>query len=140
MVVKQLDLADLSSVRRCAADIAETEDAPQGLILSERLLLSACTRSGAFDEQATAADAGIMIPPLQRTKDGFESQIGCNHLGHFAFAAPILKKMVKQARAADSSALQSLLRSRQLDAGDHAAGQALPGGLRQQRCLLGTGR
>ena len=42
-------------------------------------------------------NAGLMACPEMRTKDGFEQQIGVNHLGHFALAAPLLEKMAKQA-------------------------------------------
>jgi NAD(P)-dependent dehydrogenase (short-subunit alcohol dehydrogenase family) len=40
-------------------------------------------------------NAGVMIPPKSRTKDGFELQFGTNHLGHFALTGhlmPILEK------------------------------------------------
>jgi NAD(P)-dependent dehydrogenase (short-subunit alcohol dehydrogenase family) len=35
-------------------------------------------------------NAGVMVPPLGRTKQGFELQFGTNHLGHFALAARLL--------------------------------------------------
>lgn len=38
-------------------------------------------------------NAGIMMPPLQYTKDGFESQFGVNHLGTFALTAHLLEKL-----------------------------------------------
>ncbi|MCP2165257.1 oxidoreductase [Goodfellowiella coeruleoviolacea] len=59
----QLDLADLASVRSAAAEVRDrTGDALDVLI----------------------NNAGVMAPPLGRTKDGFETQFGVNHLGHAA--------------------------------------------------------
>jgi NAD(P)-dependent dehydrogenase (short-subunit alcohol dehydrogenase family) len=63
--VARLDLADLASVRRFASQWA-----------------------GPLD--VLVANAGIMAVPKQTTRDGFESQIGTNHLGHFALANLLL--------------------------------------------------
>jgi NAD(P)-dependent dehydrogenase (short-subunit alcohol dehydrogenase family) len=38
-------------------------------------------------------NAGIMIPPYELTKDGFESQFGVNHLGHFALTGLLMEKL-----------------------------------------------
>ena len=38
-------------------------------------------------------NAGIMATPLARTVDGFESQIGTNHLGHHALTARLLPRL-----------------------------------------------
>ena len=62
ILVKKLDLMDLSSVNEFARDINMTYDRLD-------ILLN---------------NAGIMMVPYQVTKDGFESQMGTNHLGHFA--------------------------------------------------------
>lgn len=63
-----LDLADLASVRSFAADCARRFD---------RL-------------DVLCNNAGVMALPFQRTKDGFEMQIGTNHLGHFALTGLLL--------------------------------------------------
>ncbi|MRJ75825.1 SDR family NAD(P)-dependent oxidoreductase [Aeromicrobium sp. SMF47] len=63
--VVALDLADLADAKRAAAEVAGTYDRIDVLV----------------------NNAGIMIPPRSETKDGFELQIGTNHLGHFAWTA-----------------------------------------------------
>lgn len=65
---KLLDLADLSSVKSFAKEFTKPVDV---LILN----------------------AGIMATPFSLTKDGFESQMGTNHLGHFALAGLLHKQI-----------------------------------------------
>ena len=57
----ELDLANLKRVRACA----------------DQLL----ARGDAFD--VIVANAGVMATPFGKTADGFETQFGTNHLGHF---------------------------------------------------------
>ena len=64
--VRRLDLADLSSVHAFA------EDWKGGL----HLLIN---------------NAGVMAIPRSRTVDGFETQFGVNHLGHFALTNLLLE-------------------------------------------------
>ena len=67
-----LDLADLQSVRACTEEL---------LANGER-----------FD--VIIANAGVMATPFGHTADGFETQFGTNHLGHFVLVnrlAPLLR-------------------------------------------------
>jgi NAD(P)-dependent dehydrogenase (short-subunit alcohol dehydrogenase family) len=63
-----LDLSDLESVAAFAASFGE-KNARLDLLIN---------------------NAGVMVPPLGRTKQGFELQFGTNHLGHFALTARLL--------------------------------------------------
>jgi NAD(P)-dependent dehydrogenase (short-subunit alcohol dehydrogenase family) len=67
--VRQLDLASLASVRSFAAAWEGEVD----------LLIN---------------NAGVMVPPLTRTAEGFELQFGTNHLGHFALTNLLLGHVV----------------------------------------------
>ncbi len=68
----EMDLASLRSVRKAADDLL--------------------ARAKAFD--VVIANAGVMACPQGKTQDGFETQFGTNHLGHFVFVnrlVPLLK-------------------------------------------------
>ncbi|MFL5823001.1 MAG: oxidoreductase [Solirubrobacteraceae bacterium] len=69
--VESLDLADLSSVKEFSQRVAG-EHPRLDLLIN---------------------NAGLMAPPRQLTKDGFESQFGTNHLGHFALTGQLLKAL-----------------------------------------------
>ena len=65
----KLDLADLESVKNFAEDFKKEYSRVYLLV----------------------NNAGVMIPPYTKTKDGFELQFGTNHLGHFALTAQLLR-------------------------------------------------
>ena len=65
----ELDLANLKSVRACA----------------DRLL----AKDEPFD--VVIANAGVMATPFGHTADGFETQFGTNHLGHFVLVNRIAR-------------------------------------------------
>ena len=51
-----------------------------------------------------ANNAGIMMTPLNRTKEGFESQLGVNHLGHFYLTSLLMPRLKEAGVKADSKA------------------------------------
>jgi NAD(P)-dependent dehydrogenase (short-subunit alcohol dehydrogenase family) len=68
----ELDLANLKSVRACADKLLVKEE-PFDMVI---------------------ANAGVMATPFGKTVDGFETQFGTNHLGHFVFVnriAPLIR-------------------------------------------------
>jgi len=66
--VMQLDLSDLGSVQRFA-EAFRAKHSRLDLLIN---------------------NAGIMVPPYGKTAQGFETQFGVNHLGHFALTGSLL--------------------------------------------------
>ena len=67
-----LDLSDLGSIRKAATETLERYERIDLLI----------------------NNAGVMVPPYRTTADGFELQLGTNHLGHFAFTGLVLERVL----------------------------------------------
>jgi len=74
-------------------------EAPDAKVALERLDLADLRDVAAFAERyAAGADrldllilnAGVMVPPASKTAQGFELQLGVNHLGHFALTGALL--------------------------------------------------
>lgn len=80
-----LDLADLASVKAFAADLSGRHDRLDLLV----------------------NNAGLMAVDESHTRDGFETQLGVNHLGHFALTARLLPAMLSTpgARIASMSSM-----------------------------------
>ncbi|MCW3038178.1 MAG: putative oxidoreductase [Solirubrobacterales bacterium] len=77
--VRELDLASLDSVRAFAA----AWDGPVDVLIN---------------------NAGVMAVPETRTADGFEMQIGTNHLGHFALTGLLLDRITDRVVTVSSGA------------------------------------
>ena len=85
--VRPLDLADLASIRSFAAGYD-----------GERLDL-------------LINNAGVMAVPYAKTVDGFETQFGVNHLGHFALTGLLLPRLLATFGARVISVSSSMHRS-----------------------------
>jgi NAD(P)-dependent dehydrogenase (short-subunit alcohol dehydrogenase family) len=72
VALQELDLASLSSIRAAAEDL-------KAAYPRIHLLIN---------------NAGVMGTPKASTKDGFELQLGTNHLGHFAFTGLLLEHLL----------------------------------------------
>ncbi len=75
--VTALDLADFASVRACAGALGAGDAAGIDVLL---------------------CNAGVMASPLSFTKQGFELQMGTNHLGHFLLASLLRPSLASSAR------------------------------------------
>jgi NAD(P)-dependent dehydrogenase (short-subunit alcohol dehydrogenase family) len=73
VAARRLDLASLASVRAFAEQTLEEEGALHGLL----------------------NNAGVMALPYGKTEDGFEMQLGTNHLGHFALTGLLLERLLE---------------------------------------------
>lgn len=76
IVIVELDLGSLASIQTAAQQI------------NQELRLDVLINN-----------AGVMVPPLAYTKDGFESQFGVNHLGPFVLTSLLLDKIRATANA-----------------------------------------
>lgn len=74
----RLDLASLAAVREAAAEVNSWDDVPAIDVLVN--------------------NAAIMAVGYSVTRDGFESQFGTNHLGHFLFTNLIMGKILAAPR------------------------------------------
>jgi NAD(P)-dependent dehydrogenase (short-subunit alcohol dehydrogenase family) len=75
LALERLDLGDLASIRAFADKVSR--DFPRIDVLVN--------------------NAGIMAIPRRMTKDNFETQIGTNHLGHFALTGLLLERLIASA-------------------------------------------
>jgi NAD(P)-dependent dehydrogenase (short-subunit alcohol dehydrogenase family) len=73
LTVRRLDLASLASINEFAKEVLEAGDSLHALV----------------------NNAGVMAIPYARTVEGFEMQLGTNHLGHFALTGLLLERLLE---------------------------------------------
>jgi NAD(P)-dependent dehydrogenase (short-subunit alcohol dehydrogenase family) len=89
----ELDLASLHSVQACADALVE--------------------EGSGFD--VVICNAGVMATPFGKTADGFETQFGTNHLGHFVLVNRIAALMKPGARLVNLSSAGHQIANADLD-------------------------
>ncbi|XP_076827964.1 retinol dehydrogenase 12, like isoform X2 [Brachyhypopomus gauderio] len=77
VICKKLDLADSSSIKEFAQAI-NSEEKHVNILIN---------------------NAGVMVCPYEKTADGFEMQIGVNHMGHFLLTFLLIDQLKRSAPA-----------------------------------------
>jgi NAD(P)-dependent dehydrogenase (short-subunit alcohol dehydrogenase family) len=94
-------------------DVAKGEQAAQtisgstevrALDLSDLASIEAFAGAWQGELDVLVNNAGVMATPQRRTKDGFELQIGTNHLGHFALTNRLLPQITDRVVTVSSTA------------------------------------
>jgi NAD(P)-dependent dehydrogenase (short-subunit alcohol dehydrogenase family) len=96
-----LAVRDIEKGKQAAARIAGTAPSANVMVQSLDLTSLDSVRAAAGELRAMHPridllinNAGVMYPPKQTTRDGFELQFGTNHLGHFALTGLLLEQML----------------------------------------------
>ena len=98
-----LGVRDLRRGERAAATIAGTTEV-RPLDLADLGSVRAFAGSWDGDLDVLVNNAGVMAVPEGRTADGFETQFGTNHLGHFALTNLLLERVTDRVVTVSSTA------------------------------------
>ena len=82
------------ALRRLRADVPAADVSLGSLDLADLASVRAFAAAWEPELDLLVNNAGVMAPPLRRTADGFESQFGTNHLGHFALTGLLLPRLL----------------------------------------------
>jgi NAD(P)-dependent dehydrogenase (short-subunit alcohol dehydrogenase family) len=103
---------DMDKAKRATAEVSQAAAASGGSLEVVELDLASLKSVRAAADKLVAdgrsfdvviANAGVMATPLGKTEDGFETQFGTNHLGHFVFVNRIANLLKKGGRLVNLS-------------------------------------
>ncbi len=80
------------------ADVPDAELRVEELDLASLASIEAFAERFAGELDLLVNNAGVMAIPRRETEDGFETQFGVNHLGHFALTGRLLDRLTGAAR------------------------------------------